>query len=277
MSDKNILFIGAGNMAEAIISGIISSNAYKKEQIKVYDINKERLQYIETKYKIFAFTDLKTAVSKSNILILAVKPQIITEVLKEIKTYYKIEQLVISIAAGINTNLILKYLGNKSKVIRVMPNTPALVKSGMSVICKAGKSNDEDIKETKKIFGSIGEIEELKESYFNAVTALSGSGPAYVFLMLEALMDAGIKVGLGKETALKLAVETVIGSSKMLKETALHPAELKNRVTSPGGTTIAALHTLEKGAFRALIMDAVEEAAKRAGEIEKHIMEMDNK
>ncbi|MBI5417092.1 pyrroline-5-carboxylate reductase [Candidatus Poribacteria bacterium] len=277
MSDKNILFIGAGNMAEAIISGMISANVYKKEQIKVYDINKERLKYIENKYKVLAYNDLKTAVNKSNILILAVKHQTLTEVLIEISTYYYIEQLVISIAAGINTNLILKYLGNKCKIIRVMPNTPALVKSGMSVICKAGKSNDEDIKETKKIFGAIGEIEELKEAFFNAVTALSGSGPAYIFLMLEALMDAGIKVGLSKETALKLAVETAIGSSKMLKETSLHPAELKNRVTSPGGTTIAALHKLEKGAFRALIMDAVEEAAKRAGEIEKHIMEMDNK
>ncbi|MBI4652422.1 pyrroline-5-carboxylate reductase [Candidatus Desantisbacteria bacterium] len=270
INKKNILFIGAGNMAEAIISGLISAKVYNSDQINAYDIDKSRLEFIKSKFKIITYNNLKSAVSESNILLLAVKPQTIIFILNEICPYYKDEQLIISIVAGINSSIIVKYLGENARIIRVMPNTPALVKAGMSVICKAGKAKEEDIEEARKIFSALGEIEVLSELYFNAVTALSGSGPAYVFLMIEALMEAGIKVGLNRDIALKLAMQTVYGSVKMIKKTNLHPAELKNKVCSPGGTTIAALYKLEKGAFRALITEAVEEAFCRAIEMEKN-------
>ncbi|MBI5206348.1 MAG: pyrroline-5-carboxylate reductase [Candidatus Firestonebacteria bacterium] len=225
-------------MAEAIISGIITAKKYKPENIKAYDINKTRLQYIENKYKIICSDDLKLCLAKSDIILLAVKPQIIKSVLKEISTHYK-NQIVISIAAGVKTEIIVNILGDKCRIIRVMPNTPALIQEGMSAICKGGKATEEDLDEIIKIFKAIGEVKELPESKFNAVTALSGSGPAYVFLMAEALMEAGLKAGLDKDTSLFLTTQTIIGASRMLKETGLHPAELKNSVSSPSGTTLA--------------------------------------
>ncbi|MBI4650024.1 pyrroline-5-carboxylate reductase [Candidatus Desantisbacteria bacterium] len=203
------------------------------------------------------------------ILILAVKPQNVASILKEISPYFSTDKLIVSIAAGINTHFIAGFLGDNSRIIRVMPNTPAFVKEGMSVICKAGKAKDADLEEVRNIFKSIGEVEELSENYFNAVTAMSGSGPAYILLMIEALMDAGINTGLSKDISLLLASQTVLGSAKLLKETKEHPAELKNKICSPAGTTIAGLYKLEKGGFRGLVMEAVKAAKDRSEEIEK--------
>ena len=262
-----ISFIGGGVMAEAIIKGIISSGRVSPEKVMSSDICTDRTSLFCKAFGISTTSDNLKLVSQAEIIILAVKPQIIESVLQEIAEEIDTSMLIISIAAGVPLNRIEGILKAGCRVVRVMPNTPALIGEGVSALSPGHNAIKEDMDVAGMIFGAVGKTVVVEEKYMDAVTGLSGSGPAYIFLIIEALGDAGVKVGLTRETARTLALQTVLGSTKMLLETGEHPAKLKDMVTSPGGTTIAGLHILEAGKIRAVIMDAVEAATKRSQEL----------
>ncbi|MEK7851830.1 MAG: pyrroline-5-carboxylate reductase [Deltaproteobacteria bacterium] len=269
LKNKVIGFIGAGNMAEALMNGLISSHTVLPGSITASDKDIERLAVIAEGYKIKGMNSNSEVVAGSDIVILAVKPQDISNVLIEIREEVK-DRIIISIAAGVNTKKIADILLTPVKVIRAMPNTPALVLSGATALFIGEGCTKDDEKMAVRIFDAVGKTVVLKdESLMDAVTGLSGSGPAYVFIILEALADAGVRMGLPRETASLLANQTVFGAARMVMETKRHPAELKDMVASPGGTTIAGLKKLEDGKLRASIMDAVEAAALRSKELSK--------
>ena len=205
----------------------------------------------------------------ANVVVLAVKPQVLPEVLAEIAPAASPDRLFISVAAGITCETIESALGGTATVVRAMPNTPALVQAGATVLAPGQHAGQADLDLARCIFEAVGIVEVLTESQMNAVTGLSGSGPAYVFVILESLADAGVKVGLPRPIALKLAAQTVMGAAKLLLDTNGHPGQLKDMVTSPGGTTIAGLHALEQGGLRTTLISAVEAATQRALELGK--------
>ena len=266
-TNRRIGIIGSGNMAEAIIKGIISSGIVSPEKVISSDIRTDRTSLFSESFGISTTSDNLELVSQVEIVILAVKPQIIESVLEEIAEAIDTSKLIISIAAGVTLKRIEGILKTGCRVVRVMPNTPALIGEGVAALSPGQNTIKEDLDVAGKIFDAVGKTVVVEEGYMDAVTGLSGSGPAYVFLMIEALVDAGVKVGLTRETARTLALQTVFGSVKMLQETGEHPAKLKDMVTSPGGTTIAGLHVLEAGNIRAVIMDAVEAATNRSQDL----------
>lgn len=269
LKNKAIGFIGAGNMAEALMNGLISSHTVLPGSIMASDKDVERLAVIAEGYKIKAMNSNAGVVAGSDIVILAVKPQDIASVLSEIREEAK-DRLIISIAAGVNTKKIADILLTPVRIIRGMPNTPAIVLSGATALFMGEGCTKDDEKMAVRVFDAVGKTVVLKdESLMDAVTGLSGSGPAYVFVILEALADAGVRMGLPRETASLLANQTVFGAARMVMETKRHPAELKDMVASPGGTTIAGLKKLEEGKLRAAIMEAVEAAALRSKELSK--------
>lgn len=260
-------FIGAGNMAEAMIKGLQAS--FSGLNIAVSDAGVERLELMRTVYGIESVTkdNLKVA-DFADVLVIAVKPQVISAVLKEIKDRVR-GKIIVSIAAGVTTSAIEEITGADVKIVRVMPNTPALVLCGASAVCAGRTAGEKELAVVKEMLSAVGECIVTDESKMDAVTGLSGSGPAYVYQFIEALSDAGVKMGLARQDATALAAQTVMGAAKMVLDTGRHPGELKDAVTSPGGTTIAGLHELEKGGFRAAVMNAVETAAKRSIELGK--------
>ncbi|HYR28693.1 MAG TPA: pyrroline-5-carboxylate reductase [Thermoanaerobaculia bacterium] len=265
-SSRTISFIGAGNMAEAMIRGLLRGNDFAAEGIFASGPREERMRELREKYGIDASTDNARA-AKAEIVVLSVKPQILSRVLDEVADAIKPDALVISIAAGVPVSAIQARLAAGTRVVRAMPNTPALVDAAATAIAGGEHARETDLAEAKKIFDAIGLTVVLEESQMDAVTGLSGSGPAYVFLILEALSDAGVKVGLSRRTAQLLAAQTVLGSAKLLLETNEHPGRLKDMVTSPGGTAITGLHTLENGGVRTTLMNAVEAATRRSREL----------
>jgi len=268
LNSKKIGFIGAGNMGEALIGGIINSGSSAPENIICSDVGKKRLAFMQKTYGIITTTDNSEVASCSDIVIYAVKPQIIAAVLRETADKLDMSKLIISIAAGVPMEAIEVALGKELRLIRVMPNVAALVKEGAAAIASGKHALKEDIELAMSIFNSVGKSIFLKENYLmDAVTGLSGSGPAYIFLIIDALADAGVKVGLSRKDAIALATQTVLGSAKMLQETGAHPGQLKDMVTSPGGTAIAGLHNLEKGGLRTTLINAVEAATNRSKEL----------
>ncbi|MGE4317942.1 MAG: pyrroline-5-carboxylate reductase [Deferribacterales bacterium] len=259
-------FIGAGNMAEAIVKGLTSGS--EKPQIAVSDMSVERLELFKTSYKADVTKDNLKVAGFADILVLAVKPQVMPMVLDQIKDSVN-NKLVVSIAAGIRTDAIEYILGSDTKVVRVMPNTPSLVLEGAAAICGGTSAEEADLALVREMLSAVGVCIVTDESKMDAVTGLSGSGPAYVYQFIEALSDAGVKMGLTRADAVKLAAQTVLGSAKMVLETGKHPGELKDAVTSPGGTTICGLHELEKGGLRSTVMNAVEAASKKSEELGK--------
>jgi pyrroline-5-carboxylate reductase len=265
--DKTIGFVGAGNMAEALIRGLVVGGHADATSVSASAPRPERCEELGKKYGIFATTDNATLVARSEIVVLAVKPQILRKVLDEIADKVRPDALVVSLAAGVPIAAIESRLKPLTRVIRTMPNTPALVDAGATAIAGGGHATPEDLSVATRIFAAVGITVTLDEGLLDAVTGLSGSGPAYIFLVLEALSDAGVKVGLSRRTAQLLAAQTVLGSAKLLIETNEHPGRLKDMVTSPGGTAIAGLHTLEAGGLRTTLIDAVEVATKRSHEL----------
>ena len=259
-------FVGTGNMAEALIRGLTSASVVDPRQIIGSDPRRERCQEMADRYKIWTTTENVEVARRSDILVLSVKPQIMAKVLDEIAPEVRPSALTISIAAGIPLAAIEAKLP-RARVVRTMPNTPALVGVGATAIAAGGHATAEDLAAAKRIFDSVGITVVLEEAQMDAVTGLSGSGPAYMFLIIEALSDAGVKVGLSRYNAQALAAQTVLGSAKLLIETNEHPGRLKDMVTSPGGTAIAGLHTLEEGGLRTTLMNAVEAATKRSREL----------
>ena len=259
-------FIGTGNMAEALIRGLIHAGVAQKEQILGSDPREERCSELSERYGVRIVPDNLEVAKQAEILVLSVKPQVMAKVLEQVGKQIHPHALVISIAAGIPLAAIEAKLP-QARVIRTMPNTPALVGAGATAIAAGGHATDDDIRAAKRIFDSVGTTVVLEEAQMDAVTGLSGSGPAYIFLIIEALSDAGVKMGLSRHNAQALAAQTVLGSAKLLIETKEHPGRLKDMVTSPGGTAIAGLHTLEAGGLRTTLMNAVEEATRRSREL----------
>lgn len=268
LKDKKISIIGTGNMGEALVSGLISSGSSSPENIICTDIRLDKLQLVKEKYGVDTTDNNIAAVEESNIVIYAVKPQIIASVLKETAHALDLSKLIISIAAGVPLAAIEYCLKKDLRLIRVMPNIAAFVKESASVLAAGKNATKDDIQLAMAIFDSMGKSIFLKENILmDAITGLSGSGPAYIFLIVDAMADAGVKVGLSREDALFLSIQTVLGSAKLLMETREHPGRLKDMVTSPGGTAIAGIHTLEKGGLRTTLINAVEVATQRSKEL----------
>jgi pyrroline-5-carboxylate reductase len=264
---KKVGFLGAGNMGEAMIRGLLKAGTVPAEDIFVTDVRLDRLQQLGKLYGIHTLSDNGLLVKRVDVVILAVKPQIIHSVLKEVAPAVNPKKLVISVAAGVPTAALRADLPKGVRLIRVMPNTPALVLEGMTAVAKADGLQKGDLETAEEIFGAVGKVVVLEEEALDAVTGLSGSGPAYVALMIEALADGGVKMGLDRLTAMTLAAQTVLGSAKLLIETGAHPGQLKDMVTSPGGTAIAGIAALEEGGVRRTLISAVERATLRSREL----------
>jgi pyrroline-5-carboxylate reductase len=269
LEGRIIGFIGAGNMAEAMIRGLLEAKLVSAERLMASDIIEARRQQIDERFGVQTVAESREVAAKASILILAVKPQDMEAALKGIAPAIDQTKTIISIAAGTPIAFIAERLPAKARVIRVMPNAPALVLAGAAGIAKGEHATAQDLQMAEAIFGAIGKAVVVEEKHLDAVTGLSGSGPAYVFLFIEALADAGVKVGLARDVAKLLAAQTVLGAAKMLLESGRHPAELKDMVASPGGTTIAGLHALERGGLRGILMEAVEAATIRSRELGK--------
>ncbi|MCK5096608.1 MAG: pyrroline-5-carboxylate reductase [Desulfobacteraceae bacterium] len=268
LQEKTIGFIGSGNMGEALISGLVLSKAAKPENIICSDIAEDLLQDIQEKYKVKTTTDNIEVVRKSEIVIYATKPQILGGVLKETASALDTSKLVISIAAGVPLAAIASGLSKELRLIRVMPNICAFVKESATAIAAGEYATKNDIELATAIFNSVGRTVFIQENILmDAFTGLSGSGPAYIFIIVEAMADAGVKMGLSRKDSLFLSTQTVLGAAKLLLESGEHPGQLKDRVASPGGTAIAGIHTLEQGGLRTTLINAIESATKRSGEL----------
>jgi len=256
-------------MGSALVRGLIQSGKVKASQIIASDVDEKKLEGVQP-LGVHTSSDNKLAVRQSDVVLLCVKPQVMDEVLAEIASEVDPKRhCVISIAAGVPIARIESFLPEGTPVVRVMPNTPAQVLAGASAIALGKNSTEQHRQIAHEIFSAVGLVVDVPEKLIDAVTALSGSGPAYVFVFAEALSDAGVNLGLPRDVALKLAAQTLLGAAKMLLETDRHPAELKDMVTSPGGTTIAALAVLEQRAFRGAIIEAVTAAHQRSKELAK--------
>jgi pyrroline-5-carboxylate reductase len=264
MKTRTLGFLGAGNMAGALIKGLLHSGAVPPSRIVASDMKPERLKYLEATHAIRTTADNHALVKEVDVLVLAVKPQVVDKVLTAIGREVKEGTVVISVAAGVPIAAIEARLPERARVVRSMPNTPAICLAGASAIAAGTHATEDDMRIAHALFEAVGRVVTLDEAQLDAVTGLSGSGPAYVMLMIEALADGGVKVGLHRDTALLLAAQTVYGSAKLLLETGEHPGRLKDMVTSPGGTAIAGLHTLESGGLRRTLIDAVESATHRS-------------
>lgn len=262
LAGRKLGIIGAGNMGTALLRGWLTAGLATPADILIADSAIERVQGLQREFGVMA-ADNQQVAARADILLLAVKPQVLPEVLAEIQPQVDGSRLVISIAAGIPLSLLADMLPS-ARLMRVMPNTPTLVQTGMAAIAQGPRTDAADLALTCRLFDAVGRSVVVEEKLMDAVTGLSGSGPAYVFLFLEALADGGVKMGLPRQTALELAAQTILGAAKLFLETREHPGSLKDMVTSPGGTTIAGLHVLEQGGFRGLAMTAVEAATKRS-------------
>jgi len=268
LQEKKIGFIGGGNMGEALISGLVLSKAAKPENIICSDISEDLLEEIKDKYNISTTTDNIEVAKKSDIIVYATKPQILGSVLKETAPALDQSKLIISIAAGVPLAAIAAGLDKELRLIRVMPNICAFVKESATAIAAGEFASDDDVAVARAIFDSVGKTVFIQENILmDAFTGLSGSGPAYIFIIVEAMADAGVKMGLSRKDSLFLSTQTVLGAAKLLLESKEHPGQLKDRVASPGGTAIAGIHTLEQGGLRTTMINAIESATKRSKEL----------
>jgi pyrroline-5-carboxylate reductase len=266
LKTRKIAFIGGGNMAEAIIRGLLRGDV--GVGICVAEISPKRRYELTAQFpNVRVVADAAEAAQWGDVVILAIKPQQAESVLDLIERVVTPDKLVISIMAGIPTLKIEANLVPGCRVIRAMPNTPALIGAGATAVCSGRKATADDLDLARQVFAMTGIAVSVEEKLMDAVTGLSGSGPAYVFTFIEALADAGVKHGLSREVSAQLAAQTVLGAARMVAETGEHPTLLKEKVTSPGGTTIAALHALESGCFRGVVMDAVEAACLKSKEL----------
>lgn len=260
-------FIGAGKMAAALIRGMLNAGTAAPESVVVSDPVEAARAGLAADTGISVLETNEQVVRRSDVVVIAVKPQSMAQVLDEIKGVITPEHLVISIAAGVSLSTMASALGGDRRLARVMPNTPALVGSGASGYCLGANVRASDEALVRACTGAVGRTYSVPETLLDAVTGLSGSGPAFVYVMIEALSDGGVRVGLPRDVATALAAQTVLGAARMVLETGLHTGVLKDQVTSPGGTTIAGLHALERGGIRAALIDAVEAATKRSAEL----------
>jgi len=267
IADIHLGIIGGGMMAHSIVRGLLATGVLAPERIVVSDVNAARRDLIGKNCSVATLSDNVQASQRSSVVLLAVKPQNIQAVLKEIQPVASTDTLYISIAAGITTAALYAGLGSTGRIIRVMPNTAAQVQASATAICRGPNATDEDMTIARDLFAALGSAVIVDEILMDAVTGLSGSGPAYVYLVIEALADAGVRNGLPRATALELAAQTCAGAARMVLETGEHPSALKDQVSSPGGTTINGLYRLEKRGVRAAFIDAVSAAVARSREL----------
>lgn len=264
---RKIGFIGAGTMAKAIIKGVIASGFASADNIVASEISEEIAKKAGEDLGIKVITSNTEVVCRSEVIILCVKPYAVVPVLKEISNDLQRGKLVVSIAAGVTTKTIENAIDKEVPVVRVMPNTPALVEEGMSAVCKGKYASNEDISFVMNLLKAVGRCVEVEEKFMNAVTGISGSGPAFMYLIIEAMADGGVKLGLKKDIAVQLAAQTMIGAAKMVLETGKHPAVLKDAVTTPGGCTIAGLEVMEEEHIRSSLIKTVKKTAKVAADL----------
>jgi pyrroline-5-carboxylate reductase len=267
MEEKRIAVIGAGNMGTALLRGMLKAHWCQPGNLIASGRDAERMKRIQTELKIKVTTDNREAARFADVVVFAVKPQILPQVLDECRAGISHPKLVLSIAAGVPTGVIESHLPERVAVIRAMPNIAATVELGATALCRGKVASDSDFQVAESIFKAVGVVVAVDEPLMDAVTGLSGTGPMYIFQIIEGLSDAGVKMGLSRSTSNTLSVQTVLGSAKMVAETGQHPGLLKDLVTSPGGTAISALHSMERNGLRALLMDAVEVATRRSAEL----------
>ncbi len=266
---QKIGFIGGGNMAEAMIKGLLSGS-FPAGRIMVSEPSDLRREHLVETFNIEMAEDNLGLMENCDLIVLSIKPQIVVEVLEEVAGVYSDDKLIISILAGVKTASIEKFFQGAPRVVRVMPNTPALVGEAASAICRGQYASQEDLAVVRQLFESIGVVQLIDERQMDAATGLSGSGPAYIYTVVEALADGGVREGLRRDIAHALAVQTVVGAALMVRETDEHPAILRDQVCSPGGTAIAGVSTLEKNGLRTTLMEAVSTSAARSRELGGH-------
>lgn len=266
---NNIGFIGGGKMASAIMKGIINAGYFKNENIFVSDKNKDILDNLKSQFNVNTTENNIEVVKQADILLFAVKPFVLRDVLKEIKPYLNGKHLVLSIAAGISVKTIEEITGN-IPVVRIMPNTPALVNEGMSAVCTGNYAKQEHAEIAVKIFSSVGKVIESNEKYIDIITAVSGSGPAFYYYIIDEIAKAGEKLGLDYETCLKLSAQTAFGSAKMVMESGINPEQLIINVTTPGGCTAVGNEILKENKISEILFDTIKETAQKAYELGKN-------
>jgi pyrroline-5-carboxylate reductase len=267
LKKKRIAILGTGNMGEALTKGLLRAGKTAPDSLVCSDPRAERREEIKQRYGVQVTGDNRAAADQADVVVLAVKPQIIDVLLEEIAPAIDARKLVISIAAGVPIGAIARKLGAGVRIVRTMPNTPALVGAGATALARGPHATEADLEQALSLFEAVGVAVVVEEHHLDAVTGLSGSGPAFVFMAIEALADGGVKVGLARPVALALAAQAVMGSAKLVLETGEHPGRLKDQVTSPGGTSIAGVHALESAGFRAALIAAVEAATRRSQEL----------
>jgi pyrroline-5-carboxylate reductase len=264
---KKLALVGAGKIGEALLSGILSSQLVPASHIVATDADPLRADYIGQKYGVKALTDNPPAVSGANLVLLCVKPQQVKGVLREIKKALRKDALVISVAASVTTTLLERELDHHVRVVRAMPNTPCVIRQGMTAVAPGKHARADDLKVAQQIFGAMGRTVVLDEKDMDAITGLSASGPAYVCMIIESLAEAGVKLGLPRELSTELSAQTLLGAAALVLHTGEHPAKLKDVVTTPAGCTIDGLLELEEGGLRVTLIKAVVRAAERAKEL----------
>lgn len=269
MAARKVGFIGAGNMGEALLRGLLESRLVSARDILFCETDDDRAAAIKKTYRTRRAADSSEVAGKAGVIFLAVKPGQVNAVLRDIGTSLDKSKLLVSVAAGVSLFQIESRLRSPARLVRVMPNTPALVGEGATAVSCGHSVTAADRRFIMKVFGAVGRAVEIDESHMDAVTGLSGSGPAYVFTMIQGMADGGVKAGLPRPMALELAAQTVLGAARLVLETGGHPMELRDRVASPGGTTIEGIAVLEKAAFEAAAMEAVCAAAERSRNLSK--------
>lgn len=263
---KKIACIGLGNMGAALVRGLINSKKVDPPNLAIHDVDSHKMNELSSELHLRTAHSIPDAIDSVDCIILAVKPQIMSSVLSSISNHID-DVLVISIAAGLPTSFYLKQIGKPFRIIRTMPNAAAMINASATALCRAGTATDEDLQYAGDLFSALGSVSYVDEKMMNAVTGLSGSGPGYLFIIMEAFSDAGVLMGLDRATARMLTVQTFLGAAQMAASGDAF-STLKDRITSPGGTTISGIKVLEEAGIRGIIMDAVKKAAKRSADLE---------
>ncbi len=264
MNKPKVAIIGAGKMGEAIITGLLKSGEYSSKDIQAVEVVESRRQYINQTYKVKCFSDAKRAVDFGDIVLIALKPSAVGKVLEQIGPLMKRRKVLVSIAAGITLEFMRKFVLEDVPIVRVMPNIACSVREAMVTFCPTPNITKEELDMVTNLLSQLGRVMRLDEKYLNLATGLVGSGPAYIYLIIDALADAGVRLGLPKDVSITLAAQTTLGAAKMVVETGEHPVKLKDKVATPAGTTVEGLLELERGGLRATIISAVTKAAERA-------------
>lgn len=264
LNKPKVAIVGAGKMGEAIITGLLKSGEYTPKNIRAVEVVESRRQFINQKYNVKCFSDVKKAVIFGDIVLIAVKPSVVGKILEQVGPLMKRGRVLVSIAAGVTLEFMRKFVPDEIPIVRVMPNIACSVREAMITFCPTLNITKEELDMVTHMLGQLGKVMRLDEKYLNLATGLVGSGPAYIYLIIDALADAGVRLGLPKDVSITLAAQTTLGAAKMVVETGEHPIKLKDKVATPAGTTVEGLLELERGCLRATIISAVSKAAERA-------------